>query len=49
MLAQQGCHLSLSDVNEQGLAQTAALLQDSAAWQGRQPRRDDLTFFCFRP
>jgi serine phosphatase RsbU (regulator of sigma subunit) len=26
----------------------AALLQDSAAWQGRQPRRDDLTFFCFR-
>ncbi|MBG6220692.1 MULTISPECIES: SpoIIE family protein phosphatase [unclassified Janthinobacterium] len=26
----------------------AALLQDSAAWQGAQPRRDDLTFFCFR-
>ncbi|WP_226935875.1 SpoIIE family protein phosphatase [Janthinobacterium sp. GW458P] len=26
----------------------AALLRDSAAWQGRQPRRDDLTFFCFR-
>ena len=26
----------------------AALLQDSAAWQGKQPRRDDLTFFCFR-
>ncbi len=29
-------------------AVAAALLQDSAAWQGAQPRRDDLTFFCFR-
>jgi len=26
----------------------AALLHDFAAWQGPQPRRDDLTFFCFR-
>jgi serine phosphatase RsbU (regulator of sigma subunit) len=26
-----------------------ALLDDYAAWQGEQPRRDDLTFFCFRP
>lgn len=25
-----------------------ALLHDMAAWQGPQPRRDDLTFFCFR-
>ena len=28
LLAKQGCHLALSDVNEQGLAQTLALLQD---------------------
>ncbi|MET0319953.1 MAG: SpoIIE family protein phosphatase [Duganella sp.] len=27
----------------------AALLQALAAWQGGQPRRDDLTFFCCRP
>ena len=26
-----------------------ALLDDFDAWQGEQPRRDDLTFFCFRP
>ena len=26
-----------------------AILDDLAAWQGSQPRRDDLTFFCFRP
>jgi serine phosphatase RsbU (regulator of sigma subunit) len=26
-----------------------ALLDDFDAWQGAQPRRDDLTFFCFRP
>ena len=26
-----------------------ALLDDFAVWQGEQPRRDDLTFFCFRP
>lgn len=25
------------------------LLDDLADWQGTQPRRDDLTFFCFRP
>jgi serine phosphatase RsbU (regulator of sigma subunit) len=25
-----------------------ALLHDFGAWQGAQPRRDDLTFFCFR-
>ena len=29
LLAQRGCHLALSDVNEQGLAQTLALLQDT--------------------
>ncbi|RKG30706.1 SDR family NAD(P)-dependent oxidoreductase [Acinetobacter tianfuensis] len=29
LLAKQGCHLSLSDVNEQGLAATAALVKDS--------------------
>ncbi|MEW9150615.1 SDR family NAD(P)-dependent oxidoreductase [Acinetobacter indicus] len=28
LLAQQGCHLSLSDVNEEGLAKTKALLSD---------------------
>jgi hypothetical protein len=27
----------------------AAMLDDYQAWQGEQPRRDDLTFFCFRP
>ncbi|WP_159516713.1 SDR family oxidoreductase [Acinetobacter sp. 18QD2AZ41W] len=27
LLAQQGCHLALSDINEQGLAQTVELLQ----------------------
>ena len=27
----------------------AALLADFQQWQGAQPRRDDLTFFCFRP
>lgn len=27
----------------------SALLADFNAWQGAQPRRDDLTFFCFRP
>ncbi|MBB5607119.1 MULTISPECIES: SpoIIE family protein phosphatase [unclassified Janthinobacterium] len=26
----------------------ASLLHDVKAWQGAQPRRDDLTFFCFR-
>jgi serine phosphatase RsbU (regulator of sigma subunit) len=26
-----------------------AMLDDYQAWQGAQPRRDDLTFFCFRP
>jgi serine phosphatase RsbU (regulator of sigma subunit) len=26
-----------------------AMLDDYQAWQGEQPRRDDLTFFCFRP
>lgn len=26
----------------------AALLADFLDWQGEQPRRDDLTFFCFR-
>ena len=26
-----------------------AMLDDYLAWQGEQPRRDDLTFFCFRP
>jgi serine phosphatase RsbU (regulator of sigma subunit) len=26
-----------------------AMLDDYRAWQGAQPRRDDLTFFCFRP
>lgn len=25
------------------------LLNDLREWQGEQPRRDDLTFFCFRP
>jgi serine phosphatase RsbU (regulator of sigma subunit) len=25
------------------------LLDDFQAWQGAQPRRDDLTFFCCRP
>ncbi|TCB50524.1 SDR family NAD(P)-dependent oxidoreductase [Acinetobacter terrestris] len=29
LLAKQGCHLSLSDVNEQGLAQTVELVKDS--------------------
>lgn len=29
LLAQQGCHLALSDVNEQGLAQTLTLLQNT--------------------
>lgn len=29
LLAQQGCHLALSDINEQGLAQTVELLQGS--------------------
>ena len=29
LLAQQGCHLSLSDVNEQGLAKTVELVKDS--------------------
>ena len=29
LLAKQGCHLSLSDVNEQGLAQTAELVKGS--------------------
>ena len=29
LLAKQGCHLSLSDVNEQGLAQTAELVKSS--------------------
>ena len=28
---------------------SAALLADFQQWQGTQPRRDDLTFFCFRP
>ncbi|WP_295993922.1 SpoIIE family protein phosphatase [Rugamonas sp.] len=28
---------------------SAALLADFQQWQGAQPRRDDLTFFCFRP
>jgi len=27
----------------------SALLGDFLSWQGAQPRRDDLTFFCFRP
>jgi len=26
-----------------------AMLDDYQAWQGGQPRRDDLTFFCLRP
>ena len=26
-----------------------AMLDDYQLWQGAQPRRDDLTFFCFRP
>jgi len=26
-----------------------SLLDDLSAWQGKQPRRDDLTFFSFRP
>nr|WP_229256778.1 SpoIIE family protein phosphatase [Duganella lactea] len=26
-----------------------AMLDDHQAWQGVQPRRDDLTFFCLRP
>ena len=26
-----------------------SMLDDYQAWQGEQPRRDDLTFFCFRP
>lgn len=26
-----------------------AMLDDYHAWQGEQPRRDDLTFFCLRP
>ena len=26
-----------------------AMLDHHQAWQGEQPRRDDLTFFCFRP
>lgn len=26
-----------------------AMLDDYQAWQGAQPRRDDLTFFCLRP
>lgn len=29
LLAQQGCHLSLSDVNEQGLSKTVELVKDS--------------------
>ena len=29
LLAKQGCHLALSDVNEQGLAQTLTLLQNT--------------------
>ncbi|MGV7207701.1 SpoIIE family protein phosphatase [Oxalobacteraceae bacterium A2-2] len=34
----------------QPAAQVAqAMLEDFGAWQGAQPRRDDLTFFCFRP
>jgi serine phosphatase RsbU (regulator of sigma subunit) len=44
-------------IREQLLAQRAAsaeqissaLLADFQLWQGAQPRRDDLTFFCFRP
>jgi serine phosphatase RsbU (regulator of sigma subunit) len=26
-----------------------SMLDDYQAWQGEQPRRDDLTFFCLRP
>jgi serine phosphatase RsbU (regulator of sigma subunit) len=34
---------------EPAAAAAEALLKDLRAWQGEQPRRDDLTFFCFRP
>ncbi|WP_070267061.1 SpoIIE family protein phosphatase [Duganella sp. HH101] len=40
MLAQRGA--GARDVSD-------AMLADYQAWQGEQPRRDDLTFFCFRP
>ncbi len=40
MLAQRGA--GAHDVSD-------AMLADYQAWQGEQPRRDDLTFFCFRP
>jgi serine phosphatase RsbU (regulator of sigma subunit) len=35
--------------DECALHLSQAILDDLAAWQGSQPRRDDLTFFCFRP
>jgi serine phosphatase RsbU (regulator of sigma subunit) len=35
--------------NESAAAAAEGLLNDMRAWQGDQPRRDDLTFFCFRP
>jgi serine phosphatase RsbU (regulator of sigma subunit) len=35
---------------DEGAATVAqAMLADYQAWQGEQPRRDDLTFFCLRP
>ena len=40
LLAQRGA--GARDVSD-------AMLADYQAWQGEQPRRDDLTFFCFRP
>jgi len=40
----------LSERRDDGSAQiAAALLADFGQWQGAQPRRDDLTFFCLRP
>ncbi len=39
--------LAQRDASASGAA--SALLGDFLSWQGAQPRRDDLTFFCFRP
>ncbi|WP_395399754.1 SpoIIE family protein phosphatase [Pseudoduganella sp. UC29_106] len=34
---------------ESAAVASEGLLNDLRDWQGEQPRRDDLTFFCFRP
>jgi len=40
--------LLLAQKDDTPAAINAALLQALQLWQGEQPRRDDLTFFCFR-